>query len=65
MSIPHILTATEEIDCASCGLNIHIGDEVVLNDDGWVHPICDPETAEIAYLDREAERQHDERRERE
>ena len=35
-----VLRATIELECDRCGLNIHIGDNVVLGDLGWVHPVC-------------------------
>lgn len=35
-----ILTATVEQECPECGLSIHVGDDVMLGQFGWVHPTC-------------------------
>lgn len=32
--------ATVDLECDACGLSIHVGDEIVLGDLGWVHPVC-------------------------
>ena len=58
---PPILTAVEELECCNpfCGLSIHVGDNVVLSEFGWVHPVCDPEY----LLSADAERLVDEQRE--
>ena len=37
---PSVQTATAELECDRCGLNIHVGDDVVLGYFGWVHPVC-------------------------
>lgn len=37
---PSKVTAVIELECHVCSLNIHPGDEVVLDDFGWVHPVC-------------------------
>lgn len=33
-------TALADIECHSCSLMIRTGDDVVLGDYSWVHPLC-------------------------
>lgn len=58
-----VLQATEELDCCGCGLSIHIGDDIVLGQWGWLHPVCGELEEAERSLDIKAEREVDRLRE--
>ncbi len=35
-----IIYADNEMNCAECSFRIQVGDPIVLDDWGWVHPLC-------------------------
>ncbi len=35
-----IIYADHEMPCVECSFRIQVGDPIVLNDWGWVHPLC-------------------------
>lgn len=59
----HVLTALVDGECDDCGLNYHVGDDIVLGERGYVHPTCGE--LEQYAADLQAEWLHDLRRERE